>query len=62
MNLKRNYLVCGDFVIYIIQNPYFNPILCLICYYSFLFNENTNQNIFTIKDIIYVIFIIIIRK
>ena len=51
MNLKGNYVLCGDFVIYVIQNSYYNPILCWICYHTFLFNENTNIITFTIKDI-----------
>ena len=51
MNLKGNYVVCGDFVIYVIQNTYFNPILCWICYHTFLLNENNNKIVFTIKDI-----------
>ena len=51
MNFKGNYVICGDFVIYVIQNSYFNPILCWICYHTFLLNENNNKIEFTIKDI-----------
>ena len=51
MNFKGNYVICGDFVIYVIQNSYFNPILCWICYHTFLINDNNNKIEFTIKDI-----------
>ena len=46
------YIICGDFVITIKQKVAFlNPILCWICYHTYLMDENKNSISFYINDI-----------